>query len=337
MSVRPDYEYIKALSVEEALEALEKYGTDAMLFAGGTDLLIQMKQKTLSPLYLIDVKGIPDIGSITKGNHFLKIGTAATLRDVERFCADHSILPAVAESARLVGAVQLRNRATMGGNLCQSIKCPHYNQSHINPFMREALKPCFRRGGKSCHTVKWGREVSHAILIDKQYCRASFGSNMGIAVAALAGLVVLVSKEGTREVTIENLYEKDSEPKVAANEIITHIKIPLSLQDRNTFLQYKANPAGYTLLNIAASLTLEDDGETCRKLSMWLGGVAAQPYQAKDVEAYLNSKRLNRGVIEKASQLLFQGVELSEATMRFKAAKARVLCREALMKISDQN
>jgi xanthine dehydrogenase YagS FAD-binding subunit len=202
--------------------------------------------------------------------------------------------------------------------------------------MRKALKPCFKRGGKSCYAVKWGREVSHAILINSNYCKASFGSNIAIALGALGGVVVLVKKNRSREVTIEDLYEKNGEPKIAANEIITHIKIPLRHQKRSTFLQYKANPASYTLLNIAVLLDLEDDGETCKSIRTWLGGVAAQPYRAKNVEEYLNERRLSKEIIQKASQLLFQGIDVSEATMRFKVAKARVLCREALMKASGQ-
>jgi xanthine dehydrogenase YagS FAD-binding subunit len=330
------YVYKKALSIDDALDALDKYGSDAVLFAGGTDLLIQMRQNTIAPICLIDVKGIPHFSDLTEENDFLEIGAAVTLKDVETFCTVHSFFPALAESARQVGAVQLRNRATLGGNLCQSMRCLYYNQSHINLFMRKALKSCFKRGGKSCYAVKWGREVSHAILINSNYCRASFGSNIAIALGALGGVVVLVKKNRSREVTIEDFYEKNGEPKIAANEIITHIKIPLRHQKRSTFLQYKANPASYTLLNIAVLLDLEDDGDTCKSIRTWLGGVAAQPYRAKNVEEYLNERRLSKEIIQKASQLLFQGIDVSEATMRFKVAKARVLCREALMKASGQ-
>jgi len=335
MSGQQTYEYIKAFSIGEALDALSKHGSDAMLFAGGTDLLVQIKQHVVRPLYLIDLEGISRLRGITEENAFLSIGALATLRETEKSATVRSVFPALAKSAHDVGAVQLRNTATIGGNLCQSIKCPYYNQSHINLFMRESIKPCIRRGGKICYTAKWGSEIGHAIIAGTNRCKASFGSNIAVALAALEGCVAIVGESGSREVNIENLYGENGELNIASDEIITHIKIPASNQSTNVFLQYKPNPASYTLLNIGASLALEDDRETCKSVRVWLGGVAPGPYEAREVEEYLKGKRLSSQIIEEASRLLFEGVGVAEPTMSFKVAKARALCREALIKVLE--
>jgi len=327
-----DYQYIKAYSINDAIDALHQYGPQAVLFAGGTDLLIQIRQQAVEPLCLIDVKGILELREITHDGNFVKIGAATTLREVQKSSVVDSVFPVLAETARHVGSIQLRNRATVGGNLCQSVKCPYYNQSHINSFMRQAIKPCFKRGGKLCHTARWGSEVSHSIITGSNYCRASFGSNIAVTLAALQGLVVLVNRDGSREVSIDRFYMENGEPDIACHEIITHIKIPLSNRNTGVFLQYKANPASYTLLNIAVSLTLEDDEKTCKTSRVWLGGVAAQPYECDTVQQYLRGRRLTEELIAKVSGSLFEHIVVSEPPLTFKVARVRVLCREALLK-----
>ena len=330
-----DYDYIRASSTTEALDALSQYGPDAMFLAGGTDLLVQVRHDAISPSCLIDLESISSLGGIAEENGFLSIGAMVTLRQVEKSTAVCSGFPALAQSASDVGAVQLRNRATIGGNLCQSPKCPYYNQSHINPFMRESIKPCIRSGGKTCHTTRWGREISHALITGKSRCQASFGSNVATALAALGGFAMLVSKSGSREVNIEKLYDEDGHPTFASDEILSLIKIPLGTPSTNVFIQYKPNPASYTLLNIGVLLDLKDDGKTCKNARVWLGGVAPRPYEAKAVEEFLRGKKLNSEVIENASRLLFERVDVSEATVAFKVAKARAMCREALIKASE--
>jgi CO/xanthine dehydrogenase FAD-binding subunit len=161
-------------------------------------------------------------------------------------------------------------------------------------------------------------------------CKASFGSNLAIALATLEGHVVVASRSGSRDVTIESLYKENGDLNIASDEILTSIKIPVNKRRTNVFLQYKANPASYTVLNICASLVREDDKKTCKNIRVWLGGAAPRPYRAKEVEEYLKGKKLNKEIIEESSRLLFESLDVPEPVMIFKVAKARVLCREAI-------
>ncbi len=325
------FEYIKASSISEALELLSKHAPDAKLLAGGSDLLIQIRQHAIDPPYLIDLKGISNLKSIECKDGTLDIGAFVTLRDIEKSETIGSNFPALTEGVHQIAGIQIRNRATLGGNLCQNIKCPYYNQSHINLFMRQAITPCFKKGGKICHVTTWGNDVSN-IIVGTSYCKAPSASDMATVLAALGGRVELVAKSGSREVNVDNLHKKNGELNIAPNEILTHVKIPSSNGSGTAFLAYKANPGGYTLVSVAISLLLEDDRKTCQDIKVYLGGVAPQPYQAKNVEEYARGKRLSEEVIEKASQLLFENIGASSDTTMFKVTKARALCREAFVK-----
>jgi len=325
------FEYIKVYSLAEALEFSSKYAPNARLLAGGVDLLLQIRQRIVNPLHLIDLKGIPNLNSVTYKDGSLNIGASTTLRDIEKSEIILSRLPALAEAAHQVAAMQIRNIATLGGNLCQSIKCPYYNQSHVNLFMRQSIEPCFKMGGNICHVITWGRDTCHAIL-DTTYCLAPLASDIAIVLAALGGRLELATKGGAREVNVDDFYRKDGEPEIAPKDILTRIKIPTNNTGAMAFLSCKTSPGSYSLVSVAVSLVLEDDKETCQDIKVRLGGVAPQPYQAKNVEEYVRGKRLKKEVIEKASQLLFGNIVLSDQTTMFKVRKARALCREALIK-----
>jgi len=326
-----DFEYIKVSSLAKALEFSSKYAPDAKLLAGGVDLLLQIRQRAVNPLYLIDLKGIPDLNTITYKDSSLSIGASASLRDIEKSEVILSRLPALAEAAHQVAARQIRNIATLGGNLCQSIKCPYYNQSHINLFMRQSIEPCFKRGGKVCHVKTWGKDACHAIL-GTTYCLAPLASDMAIVLAALGGRLEVAGKGGSREVNVDDFYRKDGEPDIAPDAILTRIEVSANGTGATAFLSCKAGTGAYSLVSVAVLLVLEDDKETCRDIKVRLGGVAPQPYEAKDVEEYVRGKRLNVEVSEKAAQLLFGKISLSDEAMMFKVSKARALCREALIK-----
>jgi len=324
------FEYIKASTIDETLNLLGKYGADAKLLAGGSDLIIQMRQHSIDPLYLVDLKGIPNLSSIKQEGDILDIGALVTLRDIETSKIIETNFPALTDGARKVASVQLRNLATLGGNLCQAIKCPYYNQSHINLFMRRAIKPCFRKGGKVCHAVTWGNDVNNTLL-GSSYCKAPLASDMAIVLAALGGRVELVAEKGSREVDVEDLYKQDSTLNTIPGEMLTHVKIPVNSKAQ-AFLVSKPNTSAYTLTSAAVSLSLDKDMETCQDIKVYLGGVAPQPYRAKEAEEHVRGKKLSEEVIREATQLLFKDTKAANNAMMFKIAKSRDICQESIIK-----
>jgi len=116
------FEYCDVASLDEAVSLLGQYGDEAHVLAGGTDLLPMAKEERLSPRYLIDIKPIQGMGQITwDARTGMRIGALATIRDLERSPLVFDKAPAVARAAHLLGSVQIRNRATVGGNVCQAV------------------------------------------------------------------------------------------------------------------------------------------------------------------------------------------------------------------------
>jgi len=117
------FEYYAPTSLEEAVELLSKYGAEASLLAGGTDLLVNIKQRLVEPKHIINIKNIQELVGVEKREDGVHIGTATRLRTIERSDVIQTELPLLHEAVRSIGSVQIRNMATIGGNLCNANPC----------------------------------------------------------------------------------------------------------------------------------------------------------------------------------------------------------------------
>ncbi len=322
------FEYLKPASLEEVFDLLKLPGQTKLL-AGGSDLLWQIREHTVSPDYVVDLKGIEGLDFIRASADVLDVGALTTLRDLENSEIIMRSFPALAEAAKVVASQKLRNRATIAGNLCQRLKCPYFNQSHINLFMRESLAPCFKRKGRVCHAVVWGDDGAHTI-VGKSYCRAPVPSDLAIALAALGASVEVQCEGATRELMVKDLYRADGEINIKPEEVMTKICVPRRVKRGNAFLAYKAVPGSFAIVSVAADVGLDDTGKVCRDLDIYMGGVAQRPYRADDVSSFLQTEERAVDAIEEASSRLFRDVEISNNDVLFKVAKARDLCREVL-------
>lgn len=117
--LQQEFDYFTPKSTQEAISLLSKYGSDAKIIAGGTDLIVQMKLEKVSPVYLINILHIPELNHIEKGND-LRIGAAAKLKDVREFCSNNKEYIALFEAVSVLGKAQVWNMGTIGGNLCNA-------------------------------------------------------------------------------------------------------------------------------------------------------------------------------------------------------------------------
>ena len=210
------------------------------------------------------------------------------------------------------------------------MKCPYFNQSHINLYMRESLAPCFKRKGKVCHAVVYGDDVLHTIT-GKSYCKAPVPSDTAIALSALGAVIEVSTENGVREVPAHSFYRGDGEANIKPNEIVTKIVLPRKAGHGSAFRCYKPGPGCFAVVSAVAVLTLDEDGKTCGGLELCLGGVAQKPYPAAELVEPLLHRKLTGEGISQVTQALFQDVEITNDDVLFKVAKARALCREALM------
>ena len=324
-----NFEYLKPKSLKEAFEMQKTY-KNARVFAGGTDLLWQMRAETITPDYIIDLKGIEGLGDIKGTEETVEIGAMAALRTIETSELLNQLYPAVAGAAKTVASQKLRNKATIGGNLLQQIKCPFYNESHINLYQREAIEPCFKRGGKVCLVTEYGDDIYHTIT-GKSYCKAPVPSDLAIPLAALDASVVLKAAGGEREIPVVGLYKQGGELDVKAGEILTKIVIPKKKGQVNAFAAYMAFPGSFSEVSAAVDLIIES--KNCKSVSIYFGGVAQKPYAAQEVEILLIGADLHPEIINGACLELFKEVEITNDDVLFKVAKARDMLRNLLLKL----
>ncbi|MDY6861475.1 MAG: FAD binding domain-containing protein [Thermodesulfobacteriota bacterium] len=149
----PKFEYIAPKEIDEVLTILSEEREDAKIIAGGTDILINMKQKIITPKYLVDLKEIRDLKYIKNGNEELRIGALTTLNEIEESKIIREKFPMLAKAASDVGVPQHRYAGTIGGNICLNTRCWYYNQPH---FWRKSRPVCYKLGGEEDNCQGFG-------------------------------------------------------------------------------------------------------------------------------------------------------------------------------------
>src|SRR5436190_8818032 len=206
----PWFEYRAPRTVAEAAKILAGEGPEAMLIAGGTDLLPNMKRKHQTPKVLVSLRGISSLKSFSNGSG-VSFGSGMTLTEIVK----HEKTPtALRQAAHQVATVHLRNMGTLGGNLCLDTRCTYYNQNHE---WRKAIDFCLKKDGDIC----WVATAS-------KRCVAVSSTDTAPALIALNARVVLEGKSGEREIPVENLYKNDGIEYLSRkpDEILTRISIP---------------------------------------------------------------------------------------------------------------
>src|SRR3972149_4240407 len=147
----PRFEYLSPGTIKEASGLLKRYGSEARILAGGTDLLVACKLRIQRPAYLVSLKKIRKLKGIKlKKGEGLKIGAMTTLSELREHPAVLKDYTALSEAARAVGTPQLQAMGTLAGNLCLNTRCIYYNQSET---WREARERCLKMGGNICHVT----------------------------------------------------------------------------------------------------------------------------------------------------------------------------------------
>jgi 4-hydroxybenzoyl-CoA reductase beta subunit len=285
----PKFSYLKAASVEEAARLLAQPDAEACLAAGGTELLPRMKYGLVRPKRLISLKGVA-ANAPEAADGSIRLDALMTLSAVSASSLVQERAPVLAAAAGAVGSNEIRNMATLGGNLCQDSRCLYYNQSHDFQF----TAPCFKRGGEQCYFIPAGKT-----------CRAVFMADTAPALICLAAEVEIIGPAGSRSIPLEALYRRDSlQPlTLASAEILSRIIIPARPTQRaEAFAKFSWRRGfEFSAVSVAVVLDLEEDRQTCRKARIAVGSVAAAPLRSPAAEAVLAGGRLNDKVIAAAA------------------------------------
>jgi xanthine dehydrogenase YagS FAD-binding subunit len=315
------FSYAAALTVDEALEVL---GADCRPIAGGVDLLDRLKEGLLAPERLVSLKRIAGLAQVTADDDGLDVGALVSLAALEAHAALAGpqwacLRQALAETA----SPQIRNMATLGGNLLQRPRCW---------YLRNKLTHCLRKGGASCFAFR-GENERHAILGGGP-CYIVHPSDPAVALLALDASVKISGPAGVRSVPLGELYllpRQDAQHEAAldADELLIEINVPApAAASRGVYVKVaERGEHDFALASVAVQVTLA--GGVVERARIALGGVAPVPWRAVEGEAALVGQTLSEAVIEKTSMAATAGARpLSQNG--YKVELAQGLVREAL-------
>jgi 4-hydroxybenzoyl-CoA reductase subunit beta len=278
----PWFDYRAPRSVAEAAKILAGEGPAAMLIAGGTDLLPNMKRRHQTPKILVSLKGIE---SLRKANGIL--GAGLTLSEILRI---ERIPAALRQAAAQVATPHLRNMGTLGGNLCLDTRCTYYNQNYE---WRQAIDFCLKKDGETC----WVATAS-------KRCVAVSSTDTAPALIALNASVLLEGVSGERGIPVENLYKNDGIDYLSRrpDEILTKIEIE-EKGYRSTYWKLRRRGSfDFPILGVAVALKFA--GDVVEDARVALGAAASRPFLVEKASEFLRNKKLTDEVIAETSSMI---------------------------------
>jgi xanthine dehydrogenase YagS FAD-binding subunit len=276
------FTYVRARNSDEAIATIT-HEPQAMFIAGGTNILDLMKEGVHTPSQLVDIRKLPSTEIVTKEDGGLRMGAAAKNSDVAYNSLIEERYPVLSEAILAGASAQLRNMATVGGNLMQRTRCPYFH---------DITFPCNKRQpGTGCSALE-GFNRMHAVLGTSEHCIAAHPSDMCVALVALDAVVQTQGTEGNRSIPITDFYllpgdTPHLETVLEHGEIITAVDLPaMPFAWRSHYLKVR-DRASYAFALVSAAVVLEIDGQQIRNARIALGGVGTKPWRSLEAEEVL--------------------------------------------------
>jgi xanthine dehydrogenase YagS FAD-binding subunit len=319
------FEWTNARSINEAIAQLNG---SAAIKAGGIDLLDRLKEGLDAPSRLVNIRSIKGLdGVIEDAKAGLRIGPLVTLAGLDANRIVRRRYTALADAAGHAATPQIRNVATIGGNLLQRPRCWYYRQEEFN---------CRKKGGDRCFAIE-GENQYHAIF-GNNLCAIVHPSALATALIALGARIELTGPKGKRWIELEKFFitpEQDvrRENSIAADELITEIQVPtLPAQARSVYLkQGEKESFDWPIADVAVVLNCARG--RCEQASIVLGAAAPIPLRARKAEAVLSGRVVNEESAREAARAAIQGATpLSENA--YKLPIFETLLRRAILAAS---
>lgn len=292
------FSFVDCTTVDDALGHL---GAGTEVKAGGIDILDRLKEALDRPDKLVNIRNISGLRGIQELPDRVRIGPLATLTEVSENETIKRNYTALAHATAHAATPQIRNVATIGGNLLQRPRCWYF---------RHAEFPCRRKGGETCFAQD-GENQYHAIF-DNHICAIVAPSSAAVPLIAFSAEIELTSKEGKRLVPLEKFYltpeqNVTREHSLRPGELLTAVVIPATSGGMKSAYQKYGEKDSHDWPIADAAVSLVMDGNTVRKASVVLGAAAPTPMRATSAEAALNGKVLNEQVAREAGKAAMQG------------------------------
>jgi len=308
----PMFELFQPTSIADALALLDQHGAEAWVLGGGMDSFDWLKDRTKRPSVVVDLSQIAELRGITEVNGGLEIGATTTLTEVVHHPVVKAKFSLLAEAAETVASPQIRNQATLAGNVSQDTRCWYYRSGWS----------CYRAGGNICYAdTPTAINREHAIL-QQDRCVAVSPSDTAPALIALDAEFVITSTSGQRVVKAEDYFlgpqiDIMHMTVLRPGELLTTIRIPATMADAQFYWEKvrDRNVWDFPLVNVAAAMKVS--GNTISAVRLAVGAVAARPLRLTAVEALVAGKPRTEETASAAGELAVDGA----TALRYNAYK----------------
>jgi len=318
------FAHFNSTTIEEAVSLLDRYQGKANLIAGGTDLLGIMKDRILPkyPEALVNLKSIPGLDLIeVDENGTLRIGAMAVLKDIAHNSIIRDRFGALAEAARKTASPHLREMGTIGGNICQDIRCWYYRNAE-NRF------PCLRKAGGKCYAID-GDKRYHSIFgpSTPEGCIAVHPSDMAPALIALDAKI----KTSKRTISADDFFVVGNIKTTCLeeNEVVTTIIIPPLMSAKSAFSKFRIRTSiDFPIVNCAAKI--ETSNGTVNTARICLNAVHVKPYRATKAEESIVGKEITEETALAAAEAAVSDAQPFSDNL-YMVDIARVMIKRSLM------
>ncbi len=325
----PPFQLLRPRALDEAVAELAARGPEAMLVAGGTDLVPNFRAGLFRPRAVVDLKGLRDLRGIRfDPQRGLEVGALTTLTALAESPVVREHYPVLAEAAAAVASPVLRNMGTLGGNLCLETRCLWYNQSYV---WRKALGFCLKKDGAVCHVAPGG-----------QRCWAVWSGDTAAALLALDAEIEITSLRGARRLPLTDFYKNDGMDRVrlGRDEILSRVFVPARTAGyRGTYQKLRIRGSiDYPLAGVAVAMKLEDG--VCRDARLGLTAVNPAPVLVPEAADLLRGQRFSPEIVEMAAQAVIstgKPLKTSVSTPEYRRDMLRVFTRRALTRLWSTN
>ena len=295
-----DFEYVRATDIETALRA--GAGPSAKFIAGGTNIVDLMKLNVERPTHLVDLNDVgrrnPSLSMIADlPNDGLRLGALARMRDVAWDARVRERYPVVSQALLLAASGQLRNMATIAGNVLQRTRCPYF---------RDIAMPCNKRApGSGCSAIS-GINRTEAVLGTSDHCIATYPGDLAVALVALGATVTIRGADGERDMPFSSLHllpgsHPERETTLQPGDLIMFIDLPpIPAARRSLYLKVR-DRASFAFALASAAVAVEVVDGTIRDARVGLGGVAAKPWRSAEAEHVLIGKKPSEQTFQAAA------------------------------------
>jgi xanthine dehydrogenase YagS FAD-binding subunit len=316
------FENVNVTSVKQATMLLQKFQQEkksAIVVGGGSEILQLMKERVVTPDYVVNLKTIPGLNSIKEERGGIRIGALTTLVEVEEHPAVREKFLILSEGAAEAASPQIRNAGTIGGNLCQRPFCWYFRSAHFD---------CLRKGGQVCYSVA-GDSRYHAILGGGP----SFivhPSDLAPVLVALDAQIKIANAAGERIIPLEKFFvlpqvDFKHENILKPGDIVTEIFVPYPKSGSKGFYHKVRERLAWDHAIVSVATVVQSGGGVARDARVVLGGVAPIPWRAPKAEEFLRGQKIDDAAAQKAAEIALEGARpMKDNTYKVGLAKSLI-------------